>query len=680
MATVPVYQQQTEVNKAPFVPIDTYPASLYADRAARESGYALQNLGKTLGRSADLASDVVINEQQEDNIRAAKQLDIDFQTGIRKILYGDGTPNDLGYFSTKGQGALDQYGDTTKAINKLRDDLLKSNTNPMVQKAFGLSSGAHLNSTMDQISGFVQQERDRANKIVSQGRIDAANATAMSSWNDPKIRAQSLSIVTSETNDLLDHEGITDPTARKQAITDAQTNLYAGVIAAASDQSADAGMKLYQELLPNIDATARPKIEQGLHAAKRAEIADANQARILADYYQTKEREKRFGDVVDDIVKNDGKLDYKMLADDQVLTGEQKENVIRFANAMVDSLATSPDLKIQREAAANQYVSSIIAGNPLDTQALANDTTLSSDQKKEIQNFWNSQQSHAETADNRTTTDASKTAYRTEIGKLLIAGPNYNLSAAIANTDLTGDQLKSINSAYEAIKAAAAKPKPLATDPDTFIQLFQGIRNGSITTQAPLDDALGNRQLTPTDRKTLIDMLNHKGTPEGEMNDKLQKQFEAMAKEKITGVTPIMAMMGVKPGPKGAENYQKFLSMYLPMFNQGLKDGKSINDMLGNPDNKDSLWKTMDQFVMSPAEMQKELFGINVDENGNITFSDIPGATPPTSTPATPPPAQTEEANPWTGIIREKNGVNYKYNGPHTQEGWANPANWTKVE
>jgi len=144
------------------------------------------------------------------------------------------------------------------------------------------------------------------------------------------------------------------------------------------------------------------------------------------------------------------------------------------------------------------------------------------------------------------------------------------------------------------------------TDPKVFNQLFQRIHaDGSdpqrITDPEKLIPYIGNG-LGMTDLDRLRKEIAGRGTPDGEAESMLKKQFFEMAKNKISGTNSFTNTRD----PKGDELYLKFMKQALPEYESGRAAGKPASQLL-DPDSKDYIGKNITSFARPYADQFKDM-------------------------------------------------------------------------
>lgn len=96
-------------------PVEAYEPNNRLLHAASEGG-DVSGLAQGLSDVGNTAANIRLAQAQQDNERAAKDMMTAFEGKVRGITFGDGTPENPGYYSLKGQNALDGAKGAQNAI------------------------------------------------------------------------------------------------------------------------------------------------------------------------------------------------------------------------------------------------------------------------------------------------------------------------------------------------------------------------------------------------------------------------------------------------------------------------------------------------------------------------------------------------------------------------------------
>jgi hypothetical protein len=227
------------------------------------NGAGMDALSRRLDRVSDQATTEGLRVIQEENERQAKQLDLEASKRLRELNYGDGTDQNPGFLSRKGEDALNNAKDTRDAVAKIRNDVLGMTQNPRVRQLAQDIIDRRAESELVRVDSHISEQRKAFAATVSEARIEQARSDAAASWNDPEVLKRSLGIAAGEIISMKDQRGWSDEVAA-QKLSEARGAIISSTVkqAIASDNVQQA-----QQIL---DAN-----EKGLPAAARVELYTA---------------------------------------------------------------------------------------------------------------------------------------------------------------------------------------------------------------------------------------------------------------------------------------------------------------------------------------------------------------------------------------------------------------------
>lgn len=146
----------------------------------------------------------------------------------------------------------------------------------------------------------------------------------------------------------------------------------------------------------------------------------------------------------------------------------------------------------------------------------------------------------------------------------------------------------------------------LKTDPEVMKNLWDDIHapEGSphkIKNVNDLNKYVGAGISIPDLQKLRAEMLGSK-TPEGQIEAQLKKGFTDIAKSQLTKSNPLTGMRD----PLGDQQYQAFLSEFIPAYEKQKAAGKSPRDLL-NPSSPEYMGKIINTYVKTPQQLQQEM-------------------------------------------------------------------------
>jgi hypothetical protein len=162
----------------------------------------------------------------EDNTREMKQLDTEYSTAIREMMYG--TPQDPGgFYSTRGQDTLDEHGATAAELEKVRQGILERASSPRVRAKLDQTTGTRRESELNSMAVFGEKNRRVANDMTAEARIADASANTAAKINSedgPAALRQGLTILSHEVMDMAERNGW-GPEVTTAKLMEAQTAL-----------------------------------------------------------------------------------------------------------------------------------------------------------------------------------------------------------------------------------------------------------------------------------------------------------------------------------------------------------------------------------------------------------------------------------------------------------------------
>jgi hypothetical protein len=293
-------------------------------RGAAAVGEGLDDISKGLQAGAE----VLYEEQLKDEERAVKNLEVEWSKKRREILFGDGTSNKPGFFSTAGEDTLNARPNVEAELNKARSLILGKAKGARVRQAFDLLSTSSLQGELEQVDRYTIGQRREANTATAKASIDEAIQQAATYFSDEGKWKAAVDRIAFETAAMGDNEGwsqeVINNTTQKFISEAAKDRVRRALLTDAAS-----GEAAYMQSRDMIDGDMRIEIEQDIKAAKKAEDVE----RRLAE----SERRQAIADA-DDAAFNDhatailtGKADPKAIALDPRLSGRSK---FALANAL----------------------------------------------------------------------------------------------------------------------------------------------------------------------------------------------------------------------------------------------------------------------------------------------------------------------------------------------------------
>lgn len=292
MPTVP--QASPQVQSRPIDPGFQSASAASIDAFGALGAQGAQRLGRSLQQLGDEGFKLALRNQIEDNEREAKNLDVQLTSAIRIISDGDGTPQNAGYFQTRGENALAGYAPAKTQVEKAREKLLQSAKNDRVREMFADVSAKRVEHELDKMSRFVGQERRRAADTVAEARMSEAANDAARAWNDPATLRRSIGIAAAEVRDMAERNGWTEEVIKAKA-REANGVVIGGTIKAALAADANGtAARLFKEFGADLSPGDRATISRQLREGSIAGTALALSKQAEALYPGDLEKQVRW--------------------------------------------------------------------------------------------------------------------------------------------------------------------------------------------------------------------------------------------------------------------------------------------------------------------------------------------------------------------------------------------------
>lgn len=350
MVTVPAISTP-QVESRPVAPgyQDASGASLGAFGA--HGARALQQGGQALSHTSDELFRTALRAQIEDNERQAKALDVEMSAAVRAATYGDGTPQNPGFYNMRGENAIAGHALAQKAVTEARQKLLQSAKNDRVREMFGDVSSKRLEHEFSTMDRFVGQERRRAADTVSEARMQEAAADAAKAWNDPAVLRRSIGVANGEVAAMAERNGWSPEVVKAKVQESNSLIVYAAAKSALAVENTGAAARIFKEYSGNLTAEVRTSLSKAIRdgSVAGAGQALAAQARALHPGDLTKQTEWILATAKGKA--QDSALSHLGMVHNLLKAGE-RERLVGESQKIVDSIVSeSSDPAEQRKAA-----------------------------------------------------------------------------------------------------------------------------------------------------------------------------------------------------------------------------------------------------------------------------------------------------------------------------------------
>lgn len=252
-------------------------------------GEGLSRAGRDVRSAADQIAQLALKQQIEDNERKAKELDIEFSKRRRQLLFGDGTPDNPGYYNLRGGDAVDRAPEVEAQLNDIRTEILEQTDNPRVQEMFGNSSATKIESELNRVGRFVIGQRQAANEATSVARIAEAQDDAALGYNSKEVVIESEAIIRSEIFSRSETQGWSAEVTENE-LDKAISGMYrAMVMAAIQDRDLATAQKIMDENAHKIDPAIMADLENLMQEPKLLADAQVATDQIMVTFDNEKE-------------------------------------------------------------------------------------------------------------------------------------------------------------------------------------------------------------------------------------------------------------------------------------------------------------------------------------------------------------------------------------------------------
>lgn len=255
------------------------------------------------------------------------------------LMYGDGTDTNPGYMNMQGDTAVKSAKATSEQLDKMRTDFLGKASNKQVAKMFDLSSTELITPDHEDILKHASKEHLVALDTTDNATVAAAYDLLAANPTDPRTEQNATALIMGSINAKLDRAGITDKTARGQALIEGVSGAKAAAVQAALVRDPKAGAALYAKWKDQIQGSDQAKLEQSIVQAEDREMRKQEHQMYLAEHqanlYKSQE-EDRLADkylkhtlTIDDIYNSGADGSAKITMANALLTRDKEGQQIR---------------------------------------------------------------------------------------------------------------------------------------------------------------------------------------------------------------------------------------------------------------------------------------------------------------------------------------------------------------
>jgi GH24 family phage-related lysozyme (muramidase) len=226
MATAPTLTVNRIANRPDATPFQN--AAVVVGAMSAQSRADQQVLGNLVQGLQQVDIEIQKNEIQE-NERYAKEMDNEFTSFRRQLLFGSDDGSVPGYYSLNGATAVDAAPGVKKQIEDKRAELLGLARTESAKQMFELTSSQRINTEFREMNRFTVKEQHVAQITASETRMKEAVDDAVLGWNNPSVLINSLATISQEVQAIGELQGWNAETIQSQ-MDSKRTLLYSGVI------------------------------------------------------------------------------------------------------------------------------------------------------------------------------------------------------------------------------------------------------------------------------------------------------------------------------------------------------------------------------------------------------------------------------------------------------------------
>ena len=222
-------------------------------------------VGQAVGQTSqgfEQAAQAGMQIRQVNNIALVNDATTKLQNAANTIAFGDGTPNNPGFFGKQGADALSAYPQAQSSLTAAQSQI-ESGLPPDAQRDFQDYARRYVGSRLESFGDHFEQQRTLYTQQLAKSATDADQNTAISFYNDSdkfqsalsdgRFRIEQQSSVSGEA-----------PEVTQQKLQDFTSGAYAGAASRIAEQDPVAAWKFYQDNQSLITGSQQAALEQRL--------------------------------------------------------------------------------------------------------------------------------------------------------------------------------------------------------------------------------------------------------------------------------------------------------------------------------------------------------------------------------------------------------------------------------
>lgn len=238
----------------------------YSTAFGAAEGRALQGVGKQVAQVGDRLGQITTELQIQENEFQVKKADVALSEGYRILLDGDGTPENPGYRSLKGEEATKALPVLNARLSELRKNVTENIQGTRAKEMFSAYSAPKEQTAFGVAAAHSLQQGEVAKQAIDAARVDSAVSSAATSYADPIALATHVSIAESAARSAIARKS-QDPEVLDRAAVVARTEAYkAAIIGAMKDGKLSEAQRLFDLHHTKMDGVVANEVAGVLNA------------------------------------------------------------------------------------------------------------------------------------------------------------------------------------------------------------------------------------------------------------------------------------------------------------------------------------------------------------------------------------------------------------------------------
>lgn len=238
----------------------------YSTAFGAAEGRALQGVGKQVAQVGDRLGQITTELQIQENEFQVKKADVALSEGYRILLDGDGTPENPGYRSLKGEEATKALPVLNARLSELRKNVTENIQGTRAREMFSAYSAPKEQTAFGVAAAHSVAQQEVAKQAIDAARVDSAVSSAATSYADPIALATHVSIAESAARSAIERKS-QHPEVVDRAVVVARTGVYkAAIVGAMKDGKLSEAQRLFDLHHKEMDGVVANEVAGVLNA------------------------------------------------------------------------------------------------------------------------------------------------------------------------------------------------------------------------------------------------------------------------------------------------------------------------------------------------------------------------------------------------------------------------------